>query len=82
MGAGRVRKTDVIDPSVGYVLHVRIGDHVEADSPLCTLYARSEEDAAKAESAIRAAIRLSNAPVERPPLCYAVVTPEGVERLA
>lgn len=79
MGAGRVQKTDVIDPSVGYVLHVRIGDRVTADTPLCTLYARSEADADRAEQAIRAAITLSDAPVERPPLWYAVVTAEGVE---
>ena len=80
MGAGRVRKTDVIDYSVGYILSVRIGDHVTPDTPLCTLYARNEADAAKAEAAIRAAITIGDAPVERPPLWYAVVTADGVER--
>ncbi|MGN0753813.1 MAG: thymidine phosphorylase [Aristaeellaceae bacterium] len=82
MGAGRVRKTDTIDPSVGYILPVRIGDRVTADTPLCTLYARSDEDAAKAEAAIRAAITIGDKPVERPPLCFAVVTADGVERFA
>ena len=80
MGAGRVRKTDTIDPSVGYILPVRIGDRVTADTPLCTLYARSDEDAAKAEAAIRAAITIGDKPVERPPLCWAVVTADGVTR--
>ncbi len=80
MGAGRVRKTDTIDPSVGYILPVRIGDHVTADTPLCTLYARSDEDAAKAEAAIRAAITIGDKPVERPPLCWAVVTADDVAR--
>ena len=79
MGAGRMQKTDVIDPSVGYILPVRIGDHVTPDTPLCTLCARSEEDADKAEAAVRAAISITDAPVERPPLCYAVVTAEGIE---
>ena len=82
MGAGRVQKTDEIDPSVGYILPVRIGDRVTPDTTLCTLYARSEEDAAKAEAAIRAAITIGDKPVDRPPLCYAVVTAQGVERLA
>ncbi len=82
MGAGRVQKTDVIDYSVGYILPMRIGDHVTAESPLCTLYARSDADAARAEAAIRAAITIGSEPVERPPLCYAVVTAEGVERFA
>lgn len=81
MGAGRVKKTDEIDYSVGYILPVRIGDHVTAETTLCTLYARSEADAAKAEAAIRAAITIGDAPVERPPLWYAVVTAEGVERV-
>ena len=80
MGAGRIRKTDVLDYSVGFILPVRIGDRVEKDTELCTLYARNEEDAARAEAAIRGAITLSDVPVERPPLCYAVVTREGVMR--
>ena len=82
MGAGRVQKTDVIDYAVGYTLPVRISDHVTADTTLCTLYARSEADAAKAEAAIRAAITIGDEPVARPPLCYAVVTADGVERFA
>ncbi len=80
MGAGRVQKTDVIDPAVGYVLPVRIGDHVTPDTPLCTLYARSEADADKAEAAIRAAITVSDKPAARPPLWYAIITAEGVVR--
>ena len=80
MGAGRVQKTDVIDYSVGYILPVRIGDKVTADATLCTLYARNEADAIKAEAAIRSAITIGDKPVERPPLWYAVVTADGVER--
>ncbi len=80
MGAGRVQKTDVIDYSVGYILPVRIGDQVTADTVLCTLYARNEADAAKTEAAIRAAITIGDEPVAKPPLWYAVVTADGVER--
>ena len=80
MGAGRVQKTDTIDYSVGYILPVRIGDKVTADTTLCTLYARNEADAIKAEAAIRSAITIGDEPVERPPLWYAVVTADGVER--
>ncbi len=80
MGAGRMKKTDVIDYSVGYILPVRVGDEVSEDTVLCTLYARDEESAAQAESAIRAAITIGDTPVDRPPLWYAVVTADGVER--
>ncbi len=80
MGAGRMQKTDVIDYSVGYILPVRVGDHVAPDSTLCTLYARDEASADRAEAAIRAAIAISDAPVERPPLWYAIVTADEVIR--
>ena len=80
MGAGRVKKTDTLDYAVGFVLPVRIGDAVTPDTTLCTLYARSDEDAAKAEAAIRAALRFSDEPVQLPPLCYAIITKDGIQR--
>ena len=80
MGAGRMKKSDTLDYSVGFVLPVCIGDQVQPEDELCTLYAKSEADAEQAERAIRAAIRFSQTPVERPPLCYAVVTKEGIVR--
>lgn len=81
MGAGRLQKTDELDYAVGFVLPLRIGDRVSPETPLCTLYARSEADALRAEEAIRSAITFSQNPVTRPPLCYAIVTAKGVERL-
>ncbi|MGN0779403.1 MAG: thymidine phosphorylase [Aristaeellaceae bacterium] len=80
MGAGRVRKSDALDYSVGFVLPVRIGDCVQPEDMLCTLYARSEEDADRAEAAIRGAITFSTEPVKAPPLWYAVITKDGVVR--
>ena len=80
MGAGRIRKTDALDYSVGFVLPVRIGDRVTPETTLCTLHARSEEDADRAEAAIRAAIRFSGEPAQSPPLCYAIITKDGVKR--
>ncbi len=77
MGAGRMRKTDALDYSVGFVLPVRIGDTLGADDDFCTLYARTESEADAAEGAIRAAITLGDRPVSRPPLCYAEITAEG-----
>ena len=64
------------------MLPVRLGDRVEADTELCTLYARNEADAARAEAAIRAAVTIQDAPVPPAPLCYAVMSREGVRRLA
>ena len=82
MGAGRMRKEDKLDYSVGFVLPVRIGDRVEEDTELCALYARNDAEAQQAEAAIRAAITIQGSPVPPAPLCYAIITREGVQRLA
>ena len=79
MGAGRIRKTDLLDYSVGYVLHARIGDRMEADTPFVTLHARTENEADIAEKAIRNAIRISETPVPPASLCHAIVTRKGTE---
>ena len=63
------------------VLQVRIGDRVEAGTPLCVLHARSEEDADRAEAAIRAAITFGQEPCGRVPNFFAVVTKDGIRRL-
>ena len=74
MGAGRETMEDQLDYSVGYVLKVRLGDKVEEDTPLVELHAKNEADAARAEAAIKAAIRIGSEPAEKPPLFYAVIT--------
>ena len=81
MGAGRMELGDALDYSVGFVLPVRIGDRVEADTPFCTLHARTEADADQAEQAIRQAVRIGDEPCGRAPNFHAVVTKEGIQRL-
>ena len=78
MGAGRLKMDDTLDYAVGYELKVRIGDRVTPDTPLCELYARTEEDAERAEQAIRRAIAWSGEPCEAGKLFYALVTADGV----
>ena len=33
LGAGRAKKTDVIDPAVGLIMHKRRGDYLKAGEP-------------------------------------------------
>ena len=80
MGAGRMKVDDELDYSVGFVLQVRIGDRVEADSPLCVLHARSEEDADRAEAAVRAAVTIGQESCGRAPEFFAIVTKDGIRR--
>ncbi len=81
MGAGRQRKEDDIDPAVGFVLPVRIGDKVGKDDVLCTLYANSVESADSAERRIRLAVEIGVLPCPRVPNFYAIVTKDGTRML-
>ena len=81
MGAGRRKKEDTIDYSVGFVLHKRIGEPIQAGESLATVYASSEESAQEAIQSIQEEIRIR---VEMPmstKLIHAVVTNDLVERL-
>ncbi|MBQ7867587.1 MAG: thymidine phosphorylase [Clostridia bacterium] len=80
MGAGRRTKEDVIDPSVGFVLHKRIGDPVAEGEPLATLYAKDEQSAAIAAKAITEQIHVDARPVPACKLIHAFVTEETIER--
>jgi pyrimidine-nucleoside phosphorylase len=68
LGAGRQRKGDPIDLSVGVVLDVKVGQQVEPGQPLATLHASDAGRLAAAERILRAAVEVSPAPVQPPPL--------------
>lgn len=66
MGAGRARKEDPIDPAVGVILEVKVGEKVEAGSVLCRLYYTNEEGLEEAAETVEDAFRISgNRPEER-----------------
>jgi pyrimidine-nucleoside phosphorylase len=68
LGAGRDRKGDPIDLSVGLVLDVKIGDAVTRGQSIAVLHANDERRLAEAESIVRSAIALSRERVAPPPL--------------
>ncbi len=78
MGAGRLRKEDSVDYSVGYVLKVRIGDQVTPETPLAELHAKTEADAEEAERAVRAAVAWSGEPCPRAKLFHALINADGM----
>ena len=80
MGAGRRTKEDVIDPSVGFVLHKRIGETIAKGERLATVYAKDEASAAAAISAIQSQIVVANEPVSPCKLIHAFVTDTYVEK--
>jgi pyrimidine-nucleoside phosphorylase len=70
LGAGRLRKGDPIDPSVGIVMHPKIGDRLEAGEPIGEVHARDRDAAAEAARRVLAAMDVADGPVEPPPLVH------------
>jgi pyrimidine-nucleoside phosphorylase len=59
IGAGRDRKEDAIDPAVGAILEVKIGDRVDAGAALCRLYYTREEHVEEAAEMVEDAFRIA-----------------------
>jgi pyrimidine-nucleoside phosphorylase len=70
LGAGRKKKGDPIDPSVGIVFRPKVGDRVEAGQELGSVHAKSQDDADACRARIAEAVSWSHDPVEAPSLVY------------
>jgi pyrimidine-nucleoside phosphorylase/thymidine phosphorylase len=74
MGAGRARKEDPIDPAVGVILEVKVGEKVDAGSVLCRLYYTSEEGLEEAAETVEDAFRISGSRPDERELILEVVS--------
>ncbi|HXE10608.1 MAG TPA: thymidine phosphorylase [Bryobacteraceae bacterium] len=74
IGAGRNTKEDSIDPAVGVILEVKVGQKIEAGSILCRLYHTSENNLEEAAELVEDAFRISQQPVEDRDLILEVVS--------
>jgi len=70
LGGGREKKDDPVDHSVGVVVHYKVGDLVQKDTPLFTIHAGDEEKLAAARERVLAAHTFSDRPVQRLPIFY------------
>ena len=73
MGAGRDRKDDRIDPAVGVILEVKMGEKVDAGSVLCRLYYTGEDHVEEASEMVEDAFRVSQQKAEERELILEVV---------
>jgi len=74
IGAGRNTKEDSIDPAVGVILEVKVGQKIEAGSILCRIYYTDEEHLAEAAELVEDAFKISQHPVEERELILEVVS--------
>ena len=80
LGAGRLKKDDAIDFAAGIIMHKKLGDVVKAGDAICTFYADDPALFEAAEEMYRGGLIIADQPPQLPPLVYARVTREGVER--
>ena len=74
IGGGRVRIDDAIDPTVGYIAEVKIGDRIGDRAALGRVYCRDESKAKEAAQQIQSAYEIGDqSPKEIPPLMREVI---------
>jgi pyrimidine-nucleoside phosphorylase len=74
LGAGRARKGDRIDHSVGLVLMAKVGNQLNVGDPLIRVHARSEEDVSRLSKRIVDSFSWSERRVELPVLIRDTIT--------
>jgi pyrimidine-nucleoside phosphorylase len=82
LGAGRAALGESVDPRVGFVLAVGVGEAVAAGQPLCEVHAADEASAERAVEAVRTAVTIGTGDAGLRPLLSHRVTAAGVEILA
>lgn len=70
LGAGRTKKGDPIDHAVGFIIHKKVGDKVEAGELLFEIHATNETKFEEARKAVLAAHKFSDEFVSPLPLFY------------
>ncbi len=74
IGGGRVRIEEVIDPTVGYVTELKIGDHISVGEVIGVVYCADEAKAREAVASIRSAYEVGDqAPNEREMLVKEII---------
>jgi pyrimidine-nucleoside phosphorylase len=74
IGAGRNTKEDSIDPAVGVILEVKVGQKIDAGGILGRIYHTSDEHLAEAAELLEDAFKISNQAVEERDLILEVVS--------
>jgi pyrimidine-nucleoside phosphorylase len=73
LGAGREKKDDPIDLSVGVKINVKVGDKVHRGQPIATVHAKDAGSATLCRQELKLAIYYSDEPVPRPPHFHGIV---------
>jgi pyrimidine-nucleoside phosphorylase len=70
LGAGRAKKGDPVDHAVGFLIHRKVGDRIEAGDDLFSVHANSPEKERQARQDVLQAFEWQDEPVAPLPLFY------------
>ena len=73
LGAGRVKKSDSIDPAVGLIMKKRVGDPIEKGEVWCELRVSEKSDVRAALRLLDGALGIGAESVAAPGLIHAVI---------
>jgi pyrimidine-nucleoside phosphorylase len=74
LGAGRTQVDAAIDHGAGVVLHHKVGDKVEQDAHLATLYFNDDNKVSEARDRVKAAFRIGDQPPAKTKLIHQIIT--------
>lgn len=80
LGAGRVKKEDKIDYSVGIILNKKVGEKVKEGEVLAVIYANDKSKLKQCETILLSSFETSDEKVQERKLIYGIVTKDGVEK--
>lgn len=80
LGAGRIKKEDLIDFSAGICLEKKTGDYVKAGDVISIIHTNNEKNISDAEKLILESYTISSENVKLKPLILAKVSSSGVEK--
>jgi pyrimidine-nucleoside phosphorylase len=80
LGAGRIRKEDMVDPAAGLVIEAQVGARVRTGDPLVIVHAGSKELVERVMPRLQKARRLTDREVRRPAHVLALIDKNGVTK--
>lgn len=74
LGAGRAKKADIIDPSVGICMKKRLGDHIISGEEIAIFHVNSTKNLVQAKSRFQKSIDIAPQRPAKNPLIYNIIS--------
>ena len=73
LGAGRTKKDDIIDMTAGIIFNKKVGDYINREEVVATIYSNSNDRMEEAESLIKNTIQINKEKQEKIPMIIDII---------